>query len=76
MKRLGTAFLLATVAFGLSSSAIGQSDNAPAPRPLAAGQSINGELSANDTQRRSGKYEDVYLIQGRQGDRVDLRLMS
>ena len=76
MKRLGTAFLLATVAFGLSSSAIGQSDNAPAPRPLAAGQSINGELSANDTQRRSGKYEDVYLIQGRQGDRIDLRLMS
>jgi hypothetical protein len=75
MKRLGTALLLAAATFALSPAAIGQ-DSTPQPRPLAAGQSINGELSQSDTQRRSGKYEDVYLIQGRQGDRIDLRLLS
>lgn len=75
MKRLGTAFLLAAAAFALSPSAIGQ-DSTPAPRPLVIGQNLTGELSANDTQRRSGKYEDVFLIQGRQGERVDLRLLS
>src|SRR5205085_7963199 len=47
-----------------------------APRPLAIGQNLTGELSLSDSQRRSGKYEDVYLIQGRQGERVDLRLLS
>jgi hypothetical protein len=75
MKRLGTAFLLAAATFALSPAAIGQ-DSTPAPRPLAVGQSVNGELSQSDNQRRSGKYEDVYLIQGRQGERVDLRLLS
>ncbi len=75
MKRLGTAFLLAAATFALSPAAIGQ-DSTPQPRPLGAGQSINGELSQSDNQRRSGKYEDVYLLQGRQGDRIDLRLMS
>jgi hypothetical protein len=75
MKRLGTAFLLAAATFAMSSSAIGQ-DSTPAPRSLSVGQNISGELSTNDTQRRSGKYEDVYLIEGRQGERVDLRLLS
>src|SRR5690348_1496022 len=75
MKRLGTAFLLAVAAFALPPSAIGQ-EGAPAPRPLAIGQSLSGELSLSDNQRRSGKYEDVYLIEGRQGERVDLRLLS
>ncbi len=76
MKRLGTAFLLAAATFGLSASAIGQDDSTPAPRPLSVGQSVAGDLNQADTQRRSGKYEDVYLIQGRQGERVDLRLLS
>jgi hypothetical protein len=75
MKRFGTALLLAAAAFALPPSAIGQ-DSTPAPRQLAVGQNVTGELSTNDTQRRSGKYEDVYLIQGRQGERVDLRLLS
>ena len=75
MKRLGTALLLAAATFALSPAAIGQ-DSTSAERPLAMGQNVTGELSSNDTQRRSGKYEDVYLIQGRAGDRVDLRLMS
>jgi hypothetical protein len=76
MKRLGTAFLLAAAAFAMPPSAIGQEAQAPAARTLAAGQSLTGELSANDAQRRSGKYEDVFTIQGRRGERVDLRLLS
>jgi hypothetical protein len=76
MKRLGTAFLLAAAALAAPPSAIGQEAQAPAARALAAGQSLTGELSANDAQRRSGKYEDVFTIQGRRGERVDLRLIS
>ena len=78
MRRLGTAFLLAVAAVIMPPSAIGQEDAAPAPaaRTLAAGQSLTGELSANDAQRRSGKYEDVFTIQGRRGERLDLRLVS
>jgi hypothetical protein len=78
MKRLGTAFVLAAAmaAFALPPAAIGQEGNAPAQRPLSVGQSLTGELSPNDAQRRSGKYEDVYLIQGRRGERIDLRLLS
>jgi hypothetical protein len=76
MKRLGTAFLLAAAAFATPPSAIGQEAPAPAARALAAGQSLTGELSASDAQRRSGKYEDVFTIQGRRGERIDLRLAS
>jgi Caspase domain len=76
MKRLVTALLAAASAFAMSTSAIGQDGTPPGQRPLSAGQSLTGELSANDTQRRSGKYEDVYLVQGRRGERIDLRLLS
>jgi hypothetical protein len=76
MNRLGTALVLALAAFAMPPSAIGQENEAPAARSLAAGQSLTGELSANDAQRRSGKYEDVFTIQGRRGERVDLRLAS
>jgi len=76
MKRLGTAFLLAAAAFAAPLSAFAQDAQPPAARTLAAGQSLTGDLSANDTQRRSGKYEDVFTIQGRRGERVDLRLLS
>ena len=43
---------------------------------LAPGQSVTGEISPNDAQRQSGKYEDVYVVQGRRGARIDLRLSS
>lgn len=49
------------------------------PRPaivLATGQSASGELTPLDNQRRSGKYEDVYTIQGRRGQRVEIVLTS
>lgn len=77
MKRLGIALVLAMAAFAMPPSAIGQQQNAAVPpRALSAGQSLSGELSPSDTQRRSGKYEDVYLVQGRRGERIDLRLLS
>jgi hypothetical protein len=77
MKRIGLAAVLAAAALAGLSSAIGQGPSpAPAARGLAAGQSLAGELSANDAQRRTGKYEDVYTLQGRRGERVDLRLGS
>ena len=78
MKRLGTALVLgaALAAFALPPAAIGQQESAPAPRALSVGQSLTGELSQNDRQRRTGKFEDVYLVEGRQGERVDLRLLS
>lgn len=43
---------------------------------LAPGRSVTGEISPNDSQRQSGKYEDVYIVQGRRGERIDLRLSS
>ncbi len=66
MKHLATALALgaAMAAFALSPAAVGQESAAPAPRGLSVGQSLAGELSQNDTQRRSGKYEDVYLAPG------------
>src|SRR6218665_592816 len=73
MKRLATAFLLATATIVLPPSAVGQVGGT---RTLSTGQHLTGELSANDAQRASGKYEDVYVIQGRRGERVDLRLLS
>ena len=78
MKRLGTALVhgAALAAFALPPAAIGQQESAPAPRALSVGQSLTGELSQNDRQRRTGKFEDVYLVEGRQGERVDLRLLS
>jgi hypothetical protein len=49
------------------------------PRPAVAlnmGQGASGELTPLDNQRRSGKYEDVYTIQGRRGQRVEITLTS
>jgi len=47
------------------------------PEPLLApGQSLAGELTPLDHQRRSGKYEDIYLLQGQAGQRVEIELTS
>ncbi len=43
---------------------------------IASGQSIAGELTPNDGQRRSGKYEDVFIVEGRRGARIELRLTA
>ncbi len=44
--------------------------------PITAGDAVVAELSANDAQRPSGKYEDRYRLDGRSGQRIDLRLLS
>jgi hypothetical protein len=47
-----------------------------AERPIAVGASVSGVLVPNDAQRSSGKYEDGYILSGRRGDLVELRLSS
>ena len=73
MKAYGIYSLMAAVSAG--AQAPSQSPG-PTPASIAPGQSVSGELTPNDAQRRSGKYEDVYLIQGRRGGRVQLDLAS
>ena len=70
-RRLGLTMAMALLLAAPSAS--GQDRPAAA---LAVGQSVSGEISSNDAQRRSGKYEDVYTVQGRRGGRIDLRLAS
>ncbi|MBV9900558.1 MAG: caspase family protein [Alphaproteobacteria bacterium] len=74
MKQVGLGLLLAATAFVAAPAAMGQV--APAPQPIAIGQTVSGELSPNDAQRRSGKFEDVYLIEGHRGQRLQLDLSS
>lgn len=72
-------FLMAATALGLTIAMPAQAQNNRAPRPvpvLAPGQAFSGELTPLDTQRRSGKYEDVFTINGRRGQRVELVLTS
>lgn len=73
---MGTAKLLVAIsALVMAAGPAATQDAAPAAA-IAVGQSIGGELTPNDAQRRSGKYEDVYVLPGRQGGRIDLRLSS
>jgi len=81
MKRawFGLALGAALVAAGSWAAAQeGQTARTPAraPASIAAGQDAGGELTPNDSQRQSGKYEDVYTVQARRGERLDLRLSS
>ena len=69
----------ARFAFALAAALLAAGPSATAqrtPAALAAGQTVAGELSPNDAQRQSGKYEDVFTVQGRRGGRLDLRLGS
>jgi len=78
MKRIAIAAALLAMTSLTAPSAIGQTTPAAAPPPaaLTIGQNVSGELSSNDSQRRSGKYEDVFELDGRRGQRLDLRLNS
>lgn len=73
-------FLMVATAFGLSVASPGLAQQPPrAPRPvpmLAPGESAVGELTPMDTQRRSGKYEDGFRIEGRRGQRIVLSLSA
>jgi len=73
MKRIRFG-LMAAAAMLAGPSANGQA--VPALPAIAAGQSVSGELGPNDTQRRSGRYEDVYLVEGRRGQRLQLSLAA
>ena len=73
MSRFRLGSVLASVLLFSAPSAFGQNS---APVALVVGQSVSGELSPNDSQRHSGKYEDVFTVQGRRGGRLDLRLGS
>ena len=68
--RFGLALAAVLLAVGPSATAQ-QAGASPAP-----GQTVSGELTPNDAQRQSGKYEDVFIVQGRRGGRLDLRLSS
>jgi hypothetical protein len=43
---------------------------------LQAGQIINGQLSRSDFRRNDGSYADVFVYQGRAGERLTLTLAS
>ena len=73
MARAKLVLALAAAMLAVAGPGQGQT---PAPEPIAPGQSVAGELTPNDAQRRTGKYEDVYTLEGRRGDRVELRLAS
>jgi len=73
------SFLMVATALGLSlaTPALGQSTSRPRPvQVLAPGSSFSGELTPLDNQRRSGKYVDIYQIEGRRGQRVEITLTS
>jgi len=73
------SFLTVATALGLvlTGPALAQPSSKPRPVPvLAPGASFSGELTPLDHQRRSGKYEDVYRIDGRRGQRVEITLTS
>lgn len=71
-------FLMMATALGLSMAlpAQAQTSRERAPTAMTAGSSFTGELTPLDNQRRSGKYEDVYQIQGRAGQRFEITLTS
>ena len=72
MRRARFGMALAALLLTAGASALAQT----AGTALAPGQTIAGEISTNDAQRQSGKYEDVFIVQGRRGARIDLRLSS
>src|SRR4051812_2328854 len=74
MRSVSKGIIVAAAAFMATASAYGQGESAP--QHIAVGQTVSGELSSNDAQRRSGKFEDVYLIDGHRGQRVQLDLSS
>lgn len=72
-------FLSVAASAALSFATAAQAQPARAPRPapvLSLGAVVDGELTPLDTRRPSGKFEDAFRIEGRRGQRIDLRLES
>jgi hypothetical protein len=74
MNGIRFALVLGLTALAGAPSAFGQ--NAAALSTLGPSQTVAGELAPSDAQRRSGKYEDAYLIAGRRGQRIQIDLAS
>jgi hypothetical protein len=74
MKR-GALIVAAALSLWLS-PAMAQIAAVSVPVSIVSGESVSGVLSQDDVRRRSGKFEDVYVLQGHRGQRVDLRLSS
>jgi len=49
---------------------------APAPRPIAAGQTVSGSLDASDPLMGDGSHYDEYTFTGRPGEQVVITLRS
>jgi hypothetical protein len=47
-----------------------------AQTPIAPGQTVTGRLEEGDRQMEDGSYYDAYVIRGRPGERVIVRMMS
>jgi len=76
MRGLRVLTLCAALLAMGASSASGQEGSAPPPAAIAVGQALRGELTGSDVQLPSGKIRDLYVLQGRRGDRVALDLHS
>src|SRR4028118_2413655 len=75
--RAGYLMVAAALGLGLALPASARPEREPRPvQILPPGGSFSGELTPLDNQRRSGKYEDVYRIEGRRGQRVEISLTS
>jgi hypothetical protein len=76
MRGWKSGFIVATALVMGASSASGQQAGTRAAASIATGQTVRGTLSRDDAQFASGKYRDVYLLQGRRGERVAIDLHS
>ena len=67
-----------TLALGGAAARPGASPAAPAAsdRPIRLGQTLEGRLGAGDRQLDSGEYINSYVMRGRRGQVLDLRLTS
>ncbi len=48
----------------------------PVDGPITVGQTLTGDLGAQDRRLASGEFIDTYTLRGRQGQQLDLRLSS
>src|SRR3954453_17905835 len=74
MSAIKLVLTLAGVALAAAPGAFAQT--VPVSPVIAPGQTAAGELAVTDTQRRSGKFEDVYVVEGHRGQRLQLDLAS
>ena len=76
MRGLKTGLALTAALLLGAPAAVGQSNDQPAAGAIQAGQNAQGALSMTSTQLPSGKYQAVYTLEGRRGQRIALDLHS